>query len=62
MAIRGRIHDSQANYPDPILGINLRDSVADVQRGQAVLMKNCVYDGGVVTRLGSKRLNATAFE
>ena len=59
MALRGRIPDRQASYGDPIFGVNLRDAEQDLKRGEARLMQNCVYDGGIRNRLGSLRLNAS---
>ncbi len=59
MALRGKLPDQQATYPDPLLGIDLRVSLQDLQPGQAALMKNCVWDGGVKNRNGSEAITTS---
>ena len=54
MALRGKLLDEQAYYPDPILGIDLRLSLEDLGPGYALLLQNCVWDGGVKGRYGSE--------
>lgn len=60
MALRNRIPDRYAQYPDPIRGVNLRKADEDVEKGESPYMKNCVYDGGIAMRLGSGRLTASS--
>jgi hypothetical protein len=62
MALRNRIPDNEATYPDPIFGINLSASPEDVQRGECLKMINCIYDNGVITRPGSSRIKADQIE
>lgn len=59
MALRGQIPESQATWPDPLLGINLRDSEENLGDYESRLMQNCEYYGAVRMRRGSQRLNAT---
>lgn len=59
MALRGKLPDEAAQYPDPLLGIDLRVSLQDLKPGQAALMKNCVWDGGVKNRNGSEAITSS---
>ena len=59
--LRNRLPDDQAEYPDPILGIDLRTSLEDLQPGQAEFLKNCYFDGGVRKRAGSVSVNALRY-
>lgn len=59
--LRNRLPDAAAEYPDPILGIDLRASLEDLQPGQAEFLKNCYYDGGVRKRFGSVAVTSTRY-
>ena len=60
MALRAQIADKEAEFPDPIHGINLRDTEADIKPTEARLMQNCIYRGGVRTRYGGSRITASS--
>jgi hypothetical protein len=60
MALRQQIREDNASYADPVLGVNLRASVDDLQPGEAKKMQNVVYDGGTRSRSGSSRLTTTS--
>ena len=51
--LRNRLPDQIAEYPDPKRGINLRKSPEDLGPGEAYLLTNFVYDGGLRKRWGS---------
>ena len=57
--LRNQISEADATYHDPLLGVNLRDGEQDLKNGEARLMQNAEYYGGVRIRRGSTRLNAT---
>lgn len=54
--LRNQISERSATYADPKLGVNLRAGLEDLQEGEAALMENFIYDGGIRPRLGSTRL------
>ena len=54
--LRNRLPDDVAQWPDPVLGLNLRDTLEDLQPGEAERMTNCHFDGGLRKRYGSSRL------
>src|SRR3990167_4308007 len=58
--LRGRLPDEIAKYADPVLGVNLRDSLEDLKPGEAELMQNCYYDWGIRKRFGSTRVITTS--
>ena len=58
MALRGRIPDNEATFPDPVFGVNLHNSPEDLNRGESPLMQNAILEAGLQTRLGSDRLTA----
>lgn len=60
MALRKRLSDRDAEFPDPVIGINLRASAQDLAPGEAVRMMNCEFIDGIKTRLGSTRLNSNS--
>ena len=60
MALRGQISEKQATWPDPLLGINLRDSEENLGDYESRLMQNCEYYGATRMRRGSQRINATS--
>lgn len=60
MALRNKLPDEIARYPDPVLGLNLRLSLEDLDPGYAVLLQNCVWDGGVKNRFGSETVIQTS--
>ena len=60
MALRNKLPDEIARYPDPVLGINLRMSLEDLEPGYAALLQNCVWDGGVKNRYGSETVIQTS--
>lgn len=51
--LRNRLPDEIAEYPDPKRGINLRKSPEDLEPGEAYLLTNFHYDGGLRKRTGS---------
>lgn len=65
MALRGRITGSapdgreRSEYKDPVLGINLWKANQDLIQGEAVIMQNCIWEGGVRGRNGSTRINGS---
>lgn len=59
--LRDRLPDEVAEYPDPLLGIDLRASLDDLQPGQAEFLKNCYVDGGVRKRFGAVAVSATRY-
>ncbi len=65
MALRNRISGhtqdgrEACEYKDPVLGINLYKANQDLMQGEAVIMQNMVWEGGVRIRNGSTRLNAS---
>ncbi len=59
MALRKQIKETDATFPDPVKGVNLRASEEDLTPGEARLMQNCVFDAGTRIRLGSQRLNSS---
>ena len=60
MSLRDRVPDSKSMYEPPIFGVDLRTSEVDLRPGQARLMKNCMYRGGIRKRYGSTQLTASA--
>lgn len=54
--LRKRLPDETAAYPDPVIGVNLRDSLEDLKPGEAEQLANCYYDGGLRTRFGMSNL------
>lgn len=58
--LRGRLSDKQATYPDVTRGVNLRKSAEDLGPGEAYLLQNCYFDGGLRKRFGSSRLTSSA--
>jgi hypothetical protein len=62
MALRRRLSDENANYPDPILGVNLRAAEEDLAPGEARLMKNVEYINGIVTRPGTTRITSATLD
>lgn len=58
--LRRRLSDKKAEFVDPVLGVNLRDSLEDLQPGEAERMTNCFYDGGTRKRYGSSRITTTS--
>jgi hypothetical protein len=58
--LRNRIPDQQAQWPDPVLGVNLRDSLEDLQPGEAELLGNMFYDGGLRKRYGSTAITSAS--
>ena len=58
MALRGRIDEQKTEYKDPILGVNLYKAQQDLIQGEAVIMQNCIWQGGVRWRNGSSRVNS----
>lgn len=62
MSLRNRVPDGAAQYPDPVLGINLRSSIEDLKPGEALQMQNCIYLGGTRMRTGSNNINSSAFD
>lgn len=66
MALRGRISGSgsdgreRCEYKDPVLGINLYKANQDLMQGEAVIMQNCIIEGGLRGRNGSTRVNGTS--
>ena len=58
--LRNRVPDEQAEWADPVLGVNLRDSLEALRPGEAERMSNCFYDGGTRKRYGSSRLVTTS--
>lgn len=60
MSLRSQIPESKAAYQDPVLGVNLRDSLEDLGPGESPLMQNCVLFGGVRNRYGSQRVNGSS--
>ena len=59
MALRNRLPDELAQYPDPIKGVNLASSPEDLEPGEAQLLTNCYFWNGVRTREGSSRINSS---
>lgn len=62
MALRNRIPDSRAIYPDPEFGVNLGVAQEDLKPGEAAQMQNAVFRGGTRTRLGSSRITSSALQ
>lgn len=60
MSLRSRIPDQDAQFPDPVLGVNLSASEQDLLPGEAKLMKNCFFLAGTQTRPGSTRLTGSS--
>lgn len=60
MSLRNQIPENKAKYIDPMLGVNLRASQEDLRPGEAALMQNCIYLGGVRNRTGSQRVNSAS--
>ncbi len=60
MALRGRIPDAHAVFPDPVLGVNLYDSPENLGQAESPYMQNCILVGGRRTRRGSTRLTPAA--
>lgn len=60
MALRNQISETNATFPDPVLGVNLNSSPEDLQPGESPLMQNCVYYQGTHLRTGSQRLNSSS--
>lgn len=59
MALRNQIKESDATFPDPVLGVNLRASEEDLAPGEARLMQNTIFDSGTKIRTGSLRINSS---
>lgn len=57
MALRRQVSERAAKYALPWMGVNLRSAEIDLRDGEARLMQNCFYDGGVSVRTGSNRLH-----
>jgi len=57
--LRNQISEQDASYRDPVLGVNLRDGEQDLTNGEARLMQNAEYYGGIRMRRGSTRINST---
>ena len=62
MALRRQVSEARATFPDPVRGLNLRAAEQDLQRGEARLMQNCVYDGGTRSRKGSGKITTTTLD
>lgn len=60
MALRRQIAEPAATFPDPVLGINLRESEENLKGGESRLMQNCEYYGGTRIRRGSTVLNGSS--
>lgn len=60
MALKNRLPDKYAQFPDPVLGVNLRASDQDLQPGEARFLKNCEFIDGLRTRRGSSRLTSAS--
>ncbi len=66
MALRGRISGTgsdgkeRCEYKDPVLGINLYKANQDLMQGEAVIMQNCLIEGGLRGRFGSTRVNGSS--
>ena len=54
--LRNQISESAASYAEPVLGVHLRDSEENLKDGEARLMQNCEFYGGVRIRRGSQRI------
>jgi hypothetical protein len=54
--LRNQISESAASYAEPVLGVHLRDSEENLRDGEARLMQNCEFYGGVRIRRGSQRI------
>lgn len=54
--LRSQISEEQSTYAPPLHGLNLRESEHNLQPGEARLMTNCEYYGGVRIRRGTQRL------
>ncbi len=60
MALRNQIPEHKAAFQDPVLGVNLRTALEDLQPGESPLMQNCIFQGGTRNRTGSQRLNSSS--
>lgn len=60
MTLRNQISEPEASYAEPLLGVNLRESEENLRDGEARLMQNCEYWGGVRIRRGSSAINSTS--
>ena len=58
--LRNRLPDDVAVYPHPILGVNLRDTLEDLEPGEAEKLGNCYFDGGLRKRYGSSNLTMSS--
>lgn len=58
MALRGRITELKSEYKDPVLGVNLYKAQQDLIQGEAVIMQNCIWQGGIRWRNGSSRITS----
>jgi hypothetical protein len=58
--LRNQLADKPANFPDPILGINLRAADEDLRPGEARFMRNMEFIDGLRTRLGSVPLTPSS--
>jgi hypothetical protein len=56
--LREQFSESAAAYQDPIYGVNLRASEENLVSGEARLMQNCEFYGGIRIRRGCQRLFA----
>lgn len=61
MALRRQIAEADATYDEPHLGVNIRESEENLRGGEARLMENCEYYGGIRIRRGSQRLNSSSY-
>lgn len=60
MALRRQISEKDASYAEPYLGVNLRESEENLGDGEARLMENAEYFGGIRIRRGSQRINSSS--
>ena len=58
--LRNRLPDEQAEWPHAVMGVNLRDSLEDLQPGEAERLTNMYNDGGMRKRFGSSVLTTAS--
>ena len=58
--LRQQFPDKHTELPMPVLGINLRDPQHLLAHGEAVLMQQCYFDGGIRPTPGVSRVTPTA--
>jgi len=58
--LRGQIPDKYTEFGQPILGVNLRDTLHTLHTNECALMQNCFYDGGVRPIPGTRYLTESA--